>query len=166
VRVALALVVPVAAALLQGAVAGLVSVGGAFPNMPVLAAASWSIAAGAREGLWWAFVGGLATDVLSAGPLGAFTVAVLPGTLVVGLGERSPAKPVPVLAGVLGVGVVALLTQLLYLSVLAFLGHPLAGTDIVLGQTVGVGIYTAALALVAYPLARVARRVTEQESPF
>lgn len=165
-RVALALVVPVAAALLQGAVAGLVSVGGAFPNMPVLAAASWSVAAGAREGLWWAFVGGLATDVLSAGPLGAFTVAVLPGTLVVGLGERSPAKPVPVLAGVVAVGIAALLTQLLYLGVLAFLGHPLAATDIVLAQTVGVGIYTAALALVAYPLARVVRRVTEQESPF
>lgn len=165
-RVALALVVPVAAALLQGAVAGLVSVGGAFPNMPVLAAASWSVAAGAREGLWWAFVGGLATDVLSAGPLGAFTVAVLPGTLVVGLGERSPAKPVPVLAGVVAVGIAALLTQLLYLGVLAFLGHPLAATDIVLAQTVGVGIYTAAIALVAYPLARVVRRVTEQESPF
>jgi rod shape-determining protein MreD len=166
VRVALALVVPVAAALLQGAVAGLVSVGGAFPNMPVLAAASWSVAAGAREGLWWAFVGGLATDVLSAGPLGAFTVAVLPGALVVGLGERSPAKPIPVVAGVLAVGLAALLTQLLYLGVLAFLGHPLAATDIVLAQTVGVGIYTAALAVVAYPLARVARRVTEQESPF
>ena len=124
------------------------------------------MAAGAREGLWWAFVGGLATDVLSAGPLGAFTVAVLPGTLVVGLGERSPAKPVPVLAGVVAVGIAALLTQLLYLGVLAFLGHPLAATDIVLAQTVGVGIYTAAIALVAYPLARGVRRVTEQESPF
>lgn len=165
-RLALALVVPVVAALLQGAVAGLISVGGAFPNMPVLAAASWSVATGAREGLWWAFVGGLATDVLSAGPLGAFTVAALPGTLVVGMGERSTAKPIPVAAGVIAVALAAVLTQLLYVGVLSFLGHPIASPDVAAVQTVGVGIYTGALAVVVYPLARIVRRITEQESPF
>lgn len=165
-RLALALVVPLVAALLQGAVAGLITVGGAFPSMPVLAAASWSVATGAREGLWWAFVGGLATDVLSAGPLGAFTVAVLPGTLVVGLGERSAAKPIPVLSGVAAVALVALVTQILYLAVLGFLGHPPEPAPVALAHTIGVGIYTGALAAVAYPLARIVRRVTEQESPF
>ncbi len=165
-RVALAILVPLVAALLQGAVAELVSIGGAFPSMPVLAAASWSVATGAREGLWWAFVGGLATDVLSAGPLGAFTVALLPAALVVGLGERSPARPIPVLAGVGAVGLAAILTQVLYLGVLAFLGHPVGRPEVALTQTVGVGIYTGALAFVAYPLARIGRRVTEQESPF
>lgn len=165
-RVALALVVPLVAALVQGAVASLISVGGAFPSMPVLVAASWSIAAGAREGLWWAFIGGLATDVLSAGPLGAFTVALLPGALLVGLGERSTAKPVPVLAGALGVAVAAVLTQSIYLGLLAFLGHPLPPPSVSLAETGGVAIYTGALALVAYPLARIVRRVTEQESPF
>lgn len=165
-RIALAVVVPLATALLQGTVAGLIGVGGAFPNMPVLAAASWSVAAGAREGLWWAFVGGLATDVLSAGPLGAFTAAALPGALVVGLGERPIAKPVPVAYGVPAVALAALLTQVLYLGVLAFLGHPSAAPALVLAQTVGVGIYTGALAVVAYPLARIGRRLTEQETPF
>jgi len=142
------------------------AVGGAFPSMPVLVAASWSVAAGAREGLWWAFVGGLAMDVLSAGPLGAFTVAALPGALLVGLGERSAAKPIPVVTGVVAVGLAALLTQVLYLGILAFLGHPLAAPPVALAQTVGVGIYTGALAALAYPLARVGRRLTEQESPF
>lgn len=165
-RVALAVVVPLIAALLQGAVTGSISVAGAFPSLPVLAAASWSVAAGAREGLWWAFVGGLATDVLSAGPLGAFTVALLPPALVVGLGERSPARPIPVLAGVGAVGLAALFTQGLYLGILAFLGHPLGRPEAALAETVGVGIYTGALALLAYPLARIGRRVTEQESPF
>lgn len=165
-RVALAFVVPLVAALVQGAVASLISVGGAFPSMPVLVAASWSVAAGAREGLWWAFVGGLATDVLSAGPLGAFTVCALPGALVVGLGERSAARPVPVLGGVLAVALAALLTQTLYLGVLAFLGHPFPPASGTLAETVGVAIYTGALAVVAYPLARIGRRVTEQESPF
>lgn len=165
-RLALAIVVPVLAALLQGAVAGLITVGGAFPSMPMLAAASWSVATGAREGLWWAFVGGLATDVLSAGPFGAFTVAALPGTLVAGMGERSAAKPIPVLSGVAAVALAALLTQVLYLGVLGFLGQPPAPVPVALAHTIGVGIYTGALAIVAYPLARIVRRMTEQESPF
>jgi rod shape-determining protein MreD len=165
-RIALALVVPLAAALLQGAVAGLITVGGAFPNLPVLVAASWAVAAGAGEALWWAFVGGLAMDVLSAGPLGAFTVAFLPGTLVAGLGERSSVKPIPVVTGAVIVGVAAVLAQVLYLGILAFLGHPVAPAPVAAAQTVGVGIYTGALALVVYPLARLGRRLTEKESPF
>jgi rod shape-determining protein MreD len=166
VRAALAIVVPLIAALVQGGVAGVMSVGGAFPSLPLLAAASWSVAAGAREGLWWAFVGGLATDVLSSGPLGAFTVAALPGTLLVGLGERPIAKPIPVLTGVLGVAFAALLTQAIYLGLLAFLGRPSGPPSVTLAQTVGVGIYTGALALVAYPLARIGRRLTEKESAY
>jgi rod shape-determining protein MreD len=165
-RIALAIAVPLAAALLQGAVGPLAVVGGAFPNMPILVAASWSVAAGAREGLWWAFIAGLATDLLSGGPLGAFTVASLPGVLLVGLGERSPAKPVPLLTGVLAVGVAALITQLLYVGILSFLGQPLPDAPALAAQTVGVGIYTGALASAVYPLARVGRRLTEQESPF
>lgn len=165
-RIALALIVPVVAALLQSSVAAVLTVGGAFPNLPILAAASWSVAVGAREGLWWAFVGGLAMDLLSAGPLGALTAASLPGVLVVGLGERSPTKPVPLPTGAAAVGLAALSAQLIYLGLLAWLGHPLGPPPEAFAQTVGVGTYTGALALMAYPLARVGRRLTEQESHF
>jgi len=165
-RIALAIAVPVAAALLQAAVGPLAIVGGAFPNVPILVAASWSVATGAREGLWWAFIAGLATDLLSGGPLGAFTVASLPGVLLVGLGERPQAKPIPLVPGALAVGVAALITQLIYVGILAFLGQQLPDAATLAAQTVGVGIYTGALASVVYPLARVGRRLTEQESPF
>lgn len=165
-RIALAFAVPLVAALLQGTIGPLAVVGGAFPNMPILVAASWSVAAGAREGLWWAFIAGLATDLLSGGPLGAFTVASLPGVLLVGLGERSPARPIPVATGVLAVGVAALLTQLLYVGILSFLGQPAPPAGLLAAQTLGVGIYTGALASVVYPAARIGRRLTEQESPF
>src|SRR3989337_2411857 len=111
-RIALAIAVPVVAALLQAALGPLAIVGGAFPNMPILVAASWSVATGAREGLWWAFIAGLATDLLSGGPLGAFTVASLPGVLLVGLGERSAARPGPLLTALLSLGAALLVTQL------------------------------------------------------
>jgi rod shape-determining protein MreD len=166
VRAALAIAVPLVAALIQGGVAGLMTVEGAFPSFPLLVAASWSLAAGAGEGLWWAFVAGIATDVLSGGPLGAFTVAALPGTLLVGLGERSTAKPIPVLTAAVGVALAALLAQVLYLSLLAFLGRPPGPAPVTVAQTVGVGIYTGALAILAYPLARLGRRLTEKESAF
>ncbi|MGH2378195.1 MAG: rod shape-determining protein MreD [Candidatus Limnocylindria bacterium] len=165
-RIALAIAVPVLAALLQGAVGPLAVVGGAFPNVPILVAASWSVAAGAREGLWWAFIAGLATDLLSGGPLGAFTVASLPGVLLVGLGERPAAKPISLPAGAVAVGIAALITQLIYVGILAFLGQPLPDAAALAAATGGVGIYTGALAAVVYPLARVGRRLTEQESPF
>ena len=59
-RFVLGILIPLTAALLQGTVAPLIAVGGARPSLPILVAASWSIAAGAREGVWWAFLGGFA----------------------------------------------------------------------------------------------------------
>lgn len=163
---ALAFLVPLAAAVLQAPVAGLISVGGAYPSLPVLVAGSWAVAVGAREALWWAFIGGLAMDVLSGGPLGAFTVAYLPAVLIAGSGERSAAKPVPLLTGAVLVALAALVARSIYLGELAYLGRPLGGPALGLTVTAGVALYTGLLALAAYPLARLGRRLTEKESPF
>ncbi|MDP9266664.1 MAG: rod shape-determining protein MreD, partial [Chloroflexota bacterium] len=64
-RVALAALVPLAAALAQTSLVPAMTIAGVRPNLPVLVAGCWSIAAGAGEAVWWAFVGGLATDLLS-----------------------------------------------------------------------------------------------------
>src|SRR5207244_4185647 len=81
----LAIVIPVAAAILQGTVAPLVAIGGVRPSLPILVAAAWSVAAGAREAVWWAFVGGIASDLLSGGPLGASACASLPPVAALGV---------------------------------------------------------------------------------
>src|SRR5439155_1281270 len=83
VRLALALLIPLSAALLQGTVAPLIAIGAARPSLPILVAGCWAVAAGAREAVWWAFLGGLASDLLSGGPLGAFALASLPPVAVV-----------------------------------------------------------------------------------
>jgi len=166
VRVGLAIVVPVAAALLQASVVPLAAIGGIRPNVPILVAGCWSVATGAREAVWWAFVGGLASDLLSSGPLGAFAVAALPAVAAIGVGERSLAAPTPVLVGASYVGVAALAAALLYVALLAMAGQPLPELAALGLATIGGALYTAALALVAYPVARVLRRATEQKARF
>lgn len=166
VRVALAILVPLAAALLQASVVPFVAMGGIRPNMPLLVAGSWSVAAGAREAIWWAFVGGLASDLLSSGPLGAFAAAALPAVAAIGVGERSLAAPTRVPVAAASVGVAALAAGVLYVGLLALAGQPLPELPALGLQTVGGALYTGALALAAYPLARLLRRATEQESPF
>ncbi|TMG34947.1 MAG: rod shape-determining protein MreD [Chloroflexi bacterium] len=163
VRLALGLLIPIAAALLQGTVAPFITIGGARPSLPLLVAAAWSVAAGAREAVWWAFVGGLASDLLSGGPLGAFACASLPPVAAVGLGDRAAGRPTPVLAGALLVGIAALAAALLYLGILAVTGQPIGSFPLEAGTAVAGAIYTGALALVVYPLARLVRRVTEKQ---
>ena len=165
-RVALAIALPVLAALLQAAIVPFIAAGDVRPNLPLLVAASWAVAAGAAEACWWAFVGGIAADLLSGGPLGAFAVASLPAVAGVGLGERPLARPIPVLAGALFITLAALIAGLLYVAVLALVGQPLPDLPALVVATLGGALYTGLLAIAVYPAARWLRRVTEQDSPF
>jgi rod shape-determining protein MreD len=166
VRVALAIALPLLAALLQAAIVPFIAAGDVRPNLPLLVAASWAVAAGAAEACWWAFVGGLAADLVSGGPLGAFAVASLPAVAGVGLGERPLARPIPILAGVVFVTLAALIAGMLYVGILALVGQPLPELVALLVATFGGALYTGVLAFAVYPVARWLRRVTEQDSPF
>lgn len=165
-RVALAIALPLAAALLQSAVVPFISIGGARPNLPFLVAGSWSIAAGAGEGVWWAFVGGLAADLLSGGPLGAFAVASLPPVALIGLGERPAPRPTPVLIGASYLAAAAFAAGILYALALTLAGIPgpdPAGLAIQIG---GGAIFTGLLGIATYPIARWIARATEKQASF
>ena len=161
-RFLLGVLIPLTAALLQGTVAPLIAVGGARPSLPILVAASWSIAVGAREGIWWAFLGGLASDLISGGPLGAFALASLPPVAAVGLRDAGPGRPTPILAGAVLVGIAALAAGLIYLGILAVTGG-VSSLPLAAGSTVAGAIYTGLLALAIYPIARLLRRATEKQ---
>ena len=165
-RVALAVAIPLVAALLQSAVVPFLSVGGARPNLPLLVAGSWSIAAGAGEGVWWAFIGGLAADLLSGGPLGAFAAAALPPVALLGLGERPAPRPTPVLLGASYLTAAAFAAAALYSLALSLAGVP--GPDpLTLAIQIGGGaIFTGALAIATYPIARWIARKTENQASF
>lgn len=165
-RVALAIALPLAAALLQSAVVPFISVGGARPNLPFLVAGSWSLAAGAGEAVWWAFVGGLAADLLSGGPLGAFAVASLPPVAAIGRGERPAPRPVPVLLGASVLTAAAFVAGVLYVLALSVAGTAvpdIAGLAIQIG---GGAVFTGALGIGTYPIARWLSRHTEKQASF
>ena len=164
-RVALAIVVPLVAALLQGSVVPFIAIGGARPNLVVLVAACWSVATGAREGVWWAFVGGLAADLLSGGPLGAQALAALVPVTAVGMADTSlrprsaPTAAVLVGAASLGAGVI-------YFAILALVGAVAGDPAAVLTAIVGGAIYNGVLAIATFPLLRGVRRTTEKQASF
>jgi rod shape-determining protein MreD len=163
VRFVLAVLIPVSAALLQGTVAPLVAIGGARPLLPILVAGSWAVAAGGREAVWWAFLGGLASDLLSGGPLGAFALASLPPVAAIGIREGGSTRPTPIVLAAVLVGVAALVAALLYLGILVATAQPVGSVPLAAGTAVASAIYTGLLALAIYPVARLLRRATEKQ---
>lgn len=164
-RVALAIVVPLAAALLQGSVVPFIAVAGARPNLVTLVAASWAVAVGAREAVWWAFLGGVAADLLSGGPLGATALSVLLPVAALGLADNQ-GRPRSVLGGALLVGLASLGAGLLYIGVLAASGASVEDLPALVAAAVGTAVYNGVLAIATYPLFRTLRRSTEKQASF
>ncbi|TME28702.1 MAG: rod shape-determining protein MreD [Chloroflexi bacterium] len=163
VRFALGLLIPLAAALLQGTVAPLIALGDARPVLPLLVAGCWAIAAGAREAIWWAFLGGLVADLLSGGPLGAFALASLPPVAAIGVQDRGLGRTTPVVAAALLVAAATLVALLTYLGILVLTQPPVISLPLAAGTALASAIYTGVLAVPIYPVARLLRRVTERQ---
>jgi rod shape-determining protein MreD len=163
--VALAIVVPLVAALLQGSVVPFVALAGARPNLVVLVAASWAVAAGAREAIWWAFLGGLAMDLVSGGPVGAMALASLLPVAALGSTE-SPGRPRSVVTASILVGVASGAAGLLYAIILAFAGVQLPDAPAIVGTSIAGAIFNAILAIATYPFLRMLRRHTEKQASF
>ena len=76
-----------AAALLQATVLPQITVLGARPDLVLVIALAWSTLDADREGMAWAFAGGLLLDLFSGAPLGLSSLLMVPITWVVGLSE-------------------------------------------------------------------------------
>lgn len=164
-RVAVAVAVPLVAALLQAAVVPFVAIGDARPNLVILVAASWSVAAGAREAVWWAFVGGIAADLLSGGPLGAGALSALVPVAAVGLGDTQ-LRPRSVLAGAALVGIASFGAEAIYLVILQVAGVALGNVTALGTSALFTAVYDGVLAIATYPLFRALHRTTEKQASF
>ena len=77
------------ASLLQSTAAARIQVGGVKPDLVLLLVLIGTLIYGSRPGIVWAFLGGIALDIFSGGPMGASSLALMAATLVIGLGQRN-----------------------------------------------------------------------------
>ena len=85
------LVIPllVVVALIQATVVPHLSIWGVYPDLPLLMVVSWSLLRGAKEGMVWGFIAGVAVDLFSGAPFGAATLGLLAASLLSGLGHAT-----------------------------------------------------------------------------
>ena len=139
------------AALFELTVGPYLWIGGAQPHFVFVLGAVLTIAVGLEAGLVWAFVGGLALDVLAQRPLGSSSFALLlcvGGASVLG---RLFTRVRP-LAPVIAVPVLSLLYSMVLFMAFGALGHTIPVSDPV--QTVIPSmVYDTVLAILIGPLA-------------
>jgi rod shape-determining protein MreD len=97
-------------AVIQSTAASRLQLGGVKPDLVLLMVIAGTLLYGGRSGVLWAFVGGVAIDLFSGGPLGASSLAMMAAVLAVSIGHRplSRYNPlVPLSAAMLGTFVYA-----------------------------------------------------------
>lgn len=71
-------------ALIQSVLLSRVSLWGARPDLMLLVVLTWAMVRSLDEGVMWGFIGGLIIDLLSGGPMGATTLALVAAALWAG----------------------------------------------------------------------------------
>jgi rod shape-determining protein MreD len=107
-------------ALLQSTAASRIQLGQVKPDLVLIMVIVGTLLYGGRSGVLWAFVGGLALDLFSNGPLGASSLALMAAALVASVGHRPLSRFnifVPLSAAALG----TLAYASVYLGILALL---------------------------------------------
>ena len=150
------------AAILELSVTQYLRVGNAQPHLVFVFAVVWTVAAGFDSGLAWAFVGGVALDILAQRPLGttAFALVVVVGAT--GLLARALVRLRPI-ASIIAVAILSLVYSMTLVLLFSALRPPLALADplSIVGPSV---LYDVVIAAVIGPLAvSVHDRVSEEE---
>ncbi len=142
-----------AAALAQVTWAPRFEVGGAFPNLVLLAVVGVTWTLGARAGMVWACVGGGLLDLTSSGAIGRHALALLAGAYLVGLWTRDLER-----ATAVHVALTAALTTLVYSAVLVvtagLLGQPAPELGVALQLALAAAVYNGLLMPFAMVLLR------------
>jgi rod shape-determining protein MreD len=140
-------------AILQASVVSRLTIWGVFADLPLLVVASWSLLQGAREGLIWGFVGGLAVDLLSGAPFGAATLSLMAVGALSGLGQATVFRThfaLPLVVVFLG----TIVYNLLFLLVLQISGQEVAWLDSVLRIVLPTAALNAVLTPIVFLLMR------------
>jgi rod shape-determining protein MreD len=153
--VTLYLVIPLLAiaAILQTAILPHMTIWGVFPDLPALIVVSWSLQRGAREGMLWGFVAGVAVDLFSGAPFGAATLGLMVIALLAGLGQATVYRARFVLSMV-AMFLATILYDLVFLLVMQISGQTVAWLDSVRRVVLPSAALNAALMPVVYAIMR------------
>jgi rod shape-determining protein MreD len=124
----LAAVGATAAALIELTVVPYLRVGNAYPHLVLVLGVIWTVASRLEGGLVWAFVGGIALDVLAQRPLGSTAFALLFSVGAAAVVAQPLARVRP-LAPVVAVAVVSLAYSMILFVLLGALVSPIPVDD-------------------------------------
>jgi len=150
-RLVLAAIGAIAAAVLELSLVPYVSIGTAHPHPVLVLTVIWTIVAGLEPGLVCAFLGGLLLDFLAPRPLGSSVFALLITAGGAAALARSLVRVRPI-TPVVAVPMLSLVYSLVLVGVLGLLGTALAVPDPVGPLLPGV-VYDGVLGLLVGPLA-------------
>jgi rod shape-determining protein MreD len=144
------------AGLLQSTAATRIEIRGVKPDLALLLIVAGTLVYGSRPGLVWAFIGGIALDIFSGGPMGASSLALMAAALATGLGHRRLSRYnllVPMGAAALGTAIYGLtyLAILFVLDVFNIAQHNLPFPETVRYVLAPAIAYNTALMLAAMP---------------
>jgi len=74
--------------LIQATILARIRVLGASPNLLLVSTIAWGLLQSVREGVIWAFAGGLGMDLITGTPLGTSSLAAMTASLLTGLGRN------------------------------------------------------------------------------
>jgi len=150
-------------ALLQSTALPGLTILGVSPELMLLTVLAWSLLRGVEEGLLWAFLGGLALDLFSGGPLGASTLALLAASVSTGLTQGAVTRSsflLPMGAALAG----TLLYQIIFLLVIQFTRGHVPWTDSLLRVTLpSLAVNTLAMPVVFRALAWLDRKTGREQ---
>jgi rod shape-determining protein MreD len=126
-------------------------VGNAQPHPVFIFAIIWTVAVGLESGLVWAFVGGIALDVLAQRPLGVSSFALIIGVGITAAITRPFIRIRPLVVAPV-VALLSLVYSMTLYVLLGALGSSVASSDPVGVLAPGV-VYDAVLAVLVGPLA-------------
>lgn len=151
-------------AIIELTVSPYLRVGNAQPHFVFVFAVVWTVAMGLESGLTWAFVGGIALDVLAERPLGASSFALIVSVGATAVLARLLVRLRPIVA-VVAAAFLSLLYSMILVTLFAILRPPLAVSD-PLGILLPGVAYDAILAAAVGPLVvSIHDRRVEEERP-
>ncbi|GAB4410581.1 MAG: hypothetical protein Fur0044_04340 [Anaerolineae bacterium] len=137
--------------MLQSTLSPYIKINGVHPDLVLVLVIGWTILRGLGEGFGWALIGGLSLDLLSGGPFGLFTLAMLAAEYITSLfhGRLFGSSIILPLSLTFPLSI---LFNGLALLILNLLGRPVIWNEALSFILVPVALFNTAAMLIVFPL--------------